>query len=378
MSDDSSTPLLSDTQRRIAGFALTMLAFVGSTALIIAVFAGLGQLLGFFSSVVWPLAVAGVLALILRPIVDWMESRLRMNRPLAVAVLYIITLLLLAGVLILVLPPLIDQIIGLAAYLPDLWDKIVTIAEDKYPAVHRQFEKWGVSNVTEIVGKEAKSLLTQALPTMKAAFGGLLDTFAFITHVVVIPVYLFFFLLMRGEPADRLDGHLPFLKPGVRDDVVFLANEFVSIVVSFFRGQLIIGLIMGILYAIGFSLIGLKFGMFIGLALGLLNIIPYLGTILGLATTMPLAFFQDGGGWHLVGWVIVVKLVVQAAESWVLTPKIMGDRTGLHPVAIIFAVFFWGTAFHGILGMLLAVPLTAFFVTAWRLAKRKYFRPIDA
>ena len=76
----------------------------------------------------------------------------------------------------------------------------------------------------------------------------------------------------------------------------------------------------------------------------------------------------------MVGLVIVVKLVVQAIESWILTPKIMGDRTGLHPAAIIFAVFFWGTAFHGVLGMLLAVPLTAFFVTAWRLVKRKYFR----
>jgi predicted PurR-regulated permease PerM len=70
--------------------------------------------------------------------------------------------------------------------------------------------------------------------------------------------------------------------------------------------------------------------------------------------------------------VLVVKIVVQAVEGWVLTPKIMGAQTGLHPVMIIFAIFFWGTAFNGVLGMLLAIPLTAFFVTAWRLAKRKY------
>jgi predicted PurR-regulated permease PerM len=69
-----------------------------------------------------------------------------------------------------------------------------------------------------------------------------------------------------------------------------------------------------------------------------------------------------------------VEATVQIVESWILTPKIMGDRTGLHPVAIIVAIFFWGTAFHGVLGMLLAIPLTAFFVTAWRLAKRKYFK----
>ena len=76
----------------------------------------------------------------------------------------------------------------------------------------------------------------------------------------------------------------------------------------------------------------------------------------------------------MVWLVLLVKILVQGVESWVLTPKIMGHQTGLHPVAIIVAIFFWGTAFDGVLGMLLAVPLTAFFVTAWRLGKRKYFR----
>ena len=93
---------------------------------------------------------------------------------------------------------------------------------------------------------------------------------------------------------------------------------------------------------------------------------------------LPLAFFQPGGGWQLLGLVLLVKIIVQCVESWFLTPKIMGHHTGLHPVAIIFAVFFWGTAFGGILGMLLAVPLTAFFVTAWRFAKRTYFSADNA
>jgi predicted PurR-regulated permease PerM len=132
---------------------------------------------------------------------------------------------------------------------------------------------------------------------------------------------------------------------------------------------------MGVLLALGFSFIGLKFGLVIGLVVGVLNIVPYLGTIIGLAVTLPLAFLQQpDGGWRLVGLVLLVEATVQIVESWILTPKIMGDRTGLHPVAIIVAIFFWGTAFHGVLGMLLAIPLTAFFVTAWRLAKRKYFK----
>ncbi len=382
MIDETPTPLLTPSQRRIVGFGLTALALFGSIALIIAAFAGLGRLLSFFSGVIWPLAVAGVFALILRPVVDWAQARLRLRRLAAVILLYGIFLLAMAGALVLILPPLINQTLDFVAYLPTLWDSAATYVQQNYPhwvtMVHGQLQKHGLPNLTQLLADESKSFLSQALPSVKIAFGGLMNVFEFITHVVIIPVYLFFFLLMRGEPTQHLGSHLPFLRPGVRDDVVFLASEFVAIIESFFRGQLVIGMIMGVLYAAGFTIIGLKFGLFIGLALGLLNVIPYLGTILGLATTLPLAFFQPEGGWHLVGMVIVVKLVVQAIESWVLTPKIMGDRTGLHPAAIIFAVFFWGTAFHGVLGMLLAVPLSAFFVTAWRLAKRKYFRPTTA
>lgn len=382
MSTEPTIPLLSATQRRIVGFALTLLALFGTAALLIAAFAGLGRLLGFFSAVIWPIAVAGVFALILRPTVDWGERRVHMRRPMAVVILYGCFLLVTTGVLLLILPPLIDQGIDFIAYLPTLWDNATTFFQERYPdwstMVHDKLQQRGLPDLAELITTQTKTFLAHTLPSVKVAFGGLLDAFAFVTHVVIIPVYLFFFLLMRGEPTQHLPEHLGFLRPDLRDDLVFLADEFVVIVVSFFRGQLLIGLCMGVLYAVGFTVIGLKFGLAIGLALGLLNIIPYLGTILGLLTAIPLAFFQPGGGGHMVGLVIVVKLIVQAAESWVLTPKIMGERTGLHPVAIIFAVFFWGTAFHGVLGMLLAIPLTAFFVTAWRLAKRKYFHPSHA
>jgi predicted PurR-regulated permease PerM len=125
--------------------------------------------------------------------------------------------------------------------------------------------------------------------------------------------------------------------------------------------------------AIGFTIVGLKFGLVVGLVVGVLNIIPYLGTIIGLGVTLPLAFFQPDGGGALAGLVLLVYTLVQVIESWFLTPRIMGERTGLHPVMIIIAIFFWSTAFQGVLGMLLAIPLTAFFVTVWRLLKRKYF-----
>lgn len=382
MSAETTPPLLSASQRRTLGFALTVLALVGSAALLILAFIVLGRLLAFFSSVLWPLALAGVLALILRPLVERIERRLRVRRLGAVILLYATFVLLTIGALLLFLPSIVDQLINFIDYVPTVWTNALTYVRLHYPAWielgERHLANPTVRHIADTIAAESKALFTHALPSVRVAFSGLLDVFAFLTHLAIIPVYLFFFLLMRGEPTAHLGRHLPFLRPSVRENVVFLASEFVSIIESFFRGQLLIGLCMGVLFAIGFSIIGLKFGLVIGLALGVLNIVPYLGTILGLAVTLPLAFFQPGGGWQLVGLVLLVKAIVQCAESWVLTPKIMGHHTGLHPVAIIVAVFFWGTAFGGVLGMLLAVPLTAFFVTAWRLAKRKYFRAADA
>jgi predicted PurR-regulated permease PerM len=160
--------------------------------------------------------------------------------------------------------------------------------------------------------------------------------------------------------------------------VIFLLREFVGILVAFFRGQLLIGLMMGIGYAIGFSISGLKFGIALGLLFGLLNIVPYLGSIVGIVTTLLVAYLQPDGIAQSGEWTILIGCgisfaVVQLIESYYLTPKIMGQQTGLHPVVVIVSIFFWGTALGGILGMIFGIPLTAFLIIAWRLLCRKYF-----
>ena len=372
----NGSPLLGPTQRRIAAFALTLLAIVGSIAVLVGSLVVLGQSISFFSSVLWPLAAAGVIALILRPFVDYLQRRLKLRRLSAVIILYGLFALAVAGLLLVVLPPLIDQTVSFVAYLPVLWENALLYIRGHYPQwidlVQRQLDNPTIRKITEGFATQLQGLFGEALPTLRAAGGGLMGLLIFFTNVAIIPVYLFFFLLARREPTHALPRHLSFLRPSIREDIVFLVREFISIIEAFFRGQLLIGLIMGALLAVGFTIIGLKFGLFLGLMLGVLNIVPYLGTIVGLAVALPLAFFQPDGGWKLVGLVLVVNFVVQSIESWVLTPKIMGAQTGLHPAVVIIAVFFWGTAFDGILGMLLAIPLTAFFVTAWRLARLKY------
>ena len=376
MSADS-TPLLTPAQRKLVGFALGFAAICAIGWLLYLLLAGVASFIAFFAGVIWPLAVAGIMALVLRPVVAFFEARLKLRRPVAVLLLYLVFALLVGALLLTFIPALVTQLLEFIAYLPELWHKTVAWAELHFPewlAVIRPYLGHpAVRSALDGLSQQAQGLLSHLVPTLQSAGAGLFGVFSFAASVAVIPVYLFFFLLTDDDPTKNLPEHLPFLQAEHRNDVVFLVREFLGILVAFFRGQLLIGLIMGVLLATGFSVSGLRFGLAIGLLTGLLNIVPYLGSILGLSVALPLAFLQPGGGSSLVGMCVAVFAAVQALEGWFLTPRIMGRQTGLHPVAIIVAVFFWGKALGGILGMMLAVPLTAFFVTAWRLARKKYF-----
>lgn len=371
-------PLLTPAQRKLVGFAISFAAFCAIGWLLFMILSGVARFVALFSGVIWPLAVAGILALLLRPIVTVFERRLKVKRPLAVVLLYIVFVLLLTGLLVTFLPALVSQLLEFIAYLPTLWQKTVAWGEVHFPdwlaAVRPYLDNPTVKSALDGLAQQAQNFFGHLAPTLKSAGAGLFGLFGVVASLAVIPVYLFFFLLSNSDPTRGLPAHLPFLNEEHRDDVVFLVREFLGILVAFFRGQLLIGLIMGALLATGFSIAGLKFGLAIGLLTGLLNVVPYLGSILGLSVALPLAYLQpDGGGLTLALVCVAVFILVQLVEGWFLTPRIMGRQTGLHPVAIIVAVFFWGQALGGVLGMMLAVPLTAFFVTAWRFVRRKYF-----
>lgn len=360
--------------------AATTLAALGLILLLI-VF-GIQQfarLLALFTPMLWPLATAGILALLLQPLVNAMEVRLRFSRIASVILLYGMVILISAALIIVLVPLLYGQLQELFVKLPMIWDSLVAFVQERVPAwlanLDARFPDKDVSNSVKEWLQHLEGAVIKILPTPASIGSQVLGVFGAIVGLAIIPVYLFFFLQTSLDPTKNLGEHLPFLRDEHREDVVFLVREFISVIVSFFRGQLLIGIIMGVLFAIGFTFGGLKFGLLIGLAMGLLNIIPYLGSIIGLAIAIPTAFFQPEGGLTTALIVIGVFTAVQMIEGYYLTPKIMGDRTGLHPVVIIIAIFFWGIALGGILGMVLAIPLTAFFVTAWRLAKKKYIRP---
>ena len=369
----------SPRQQAIVAAALTLLALAVIVALTFTGFILLARFIRFFAPVLTPLAVAAILAVMLRPVYDRVLARVRWPW-LAVTVVFLSILAPVAALCWTFGSMLVGQVRSLVDNIP-LWLGQLSAWIDTW--LPQLKEIW----VDHDVGGQVRERLstrggwladqTGRLFRQFAAAGfGLAQMLGGLFSWVVLPVYLIFLLTTRPLRLGQLSQLLPFLKPETREDIVYLAREFVDILVSFFRGQLVIAGAQGLLYGLGFGLVGLQYGVTLGLTLGFLNIIPYLGNIIGLGVALPLAYFQSGGGWGTVGAVLAVFCAVQAVEAYILTPRIMGSKTGLHPMAIIFALFFWGLALGGLLGMILAIPLTAFLVVFWRLLKAKYLKEI--
>jgi len=367
---------LSERQQITVASAVTVVATLVILLTIAGVFWLIGTFFATFSNVFLPLAVAGVMALVVRPYYQLLRTRLRLSPVLAVVAVF--TSILLPGLAFTSVfgGLLLDQIEGFFTSVPGYLEKLGAFVNEKAPRVIEFSERYEVRDRLTALVEAQGGALVQGLQTVGGGALSVGRTFlrgvgAIFTWAMV-PVYFAFFLSTEPAKQQSLDDMLPFLKPETRRNVVFLLREFVSILVAFFRGQLIIAFLQGMLYAVGFSVVGLRYGFALGLALGFLNVIPYLGAIIGVVVTLPLAFFQEGGGMGTLVAVLVAMVLVSLIESYYLTPKIMGDRTGLHPMVIIVSIFFWGSALGGIAGMILAIPLTAFLVVFWRLTRERY------
>jgi len=381
--EKSQDPILSDIQKRIVSYALTALAIVGILFFILGFLWILRSFVTAFSQVLWPLAIAAILATLLKPLVAIIQRRLKLTRNKAIALMYVVVVVAFSGFLWFLITLVDEQIIAFLKGLPDMLQNMGEWFRTTFPQATELISQYmggaKFDDLLQQLSAHIQTGLTSSINVLKSGGAEMMKVFAWATALAVVPIYLFFLLQTDRDFSKDLSEQFNFLPNKLRDDIVFLVREFVSILVAFFRGQLIIALIMSALYATGFGIVGLEFGILLGLMLGLLNIVPYLGTILGLATVLPIAYLQtsgglffDSGGWGLVAGCLVVFGLVQLVEGYLLTPRIMNQQTGLHPMVIIIAIFFWGVALNGILGMILAIPLTAFFVVAWRLIRVKY------
>lgn len=368
---------LSSLQHRLITTALAALSLFVICALLFVLFQLLNAFVNEFSGVLMPLAVAGILSMLLRPVVDFVVARTRINRLGSIILLLGLVLLTLAVFLWFIIPVIIEQSVQFIQALPSIYEGLRQLAAERFPQL-MQFLNETIgedrlssisAQVQEQLGTSIQKLVIATASVGKATF---ISIFSITAAVGIIPVYLFFFLRSDPPKQKSLEKQLSWIPKDMREDIFFLGKQFLSSIQTFFQGQILVGLIMGALLAIGFSIAGINFGFVIGLFIGLLNIIPYLGTIIGLSAVLPIAYLQPGGGILLVVIALGIFVAVQVIEGYLLTPRIMGNRTGLHPLTIIIAIFFWGTALDGLLGMILAIPLTAFFVVAWRLLREKY------
>lgn len=386
---DENTPLsdgsgpnirFTPSQAKTIATSVTVLA-----ASIVIAFCGvflwlLAQFFLYFSGVLAPLLVAAVLTLLLKPFYNWLHHRRGLKPALSVAVIMLSVLVPLLVVLGFSTFIIISQVASLIENIPGWYEKIVASGSAFFPQIQNLWHEYAIgSRLTEFAQSHAAEIAGRLQTMIGSTVKAGLDASSWLGGLfgwLMVPVYLAFFLTLPPVRVKHMESGLPFLKPETRKDVIFLFTEFFAILVAFFRGQLLVALAQGVLYAFGFWLIGLEFGFAIGFILGLLNIVPYLGNIVGLAVALPTAYFQPDGGWIVLVLTVIVFAIVQALEAMVLTPRIMGEKTGLHPVAIIIAILFWGTALDGIVGMILAIPLTAFLVVFWRLVREKYIREI--
>lgn len=371
---------LTERQQTTVATALTIVSAVVILFAVLGAGGLVAAFVGRFSSVLLPLVVGGVAALVVNPYYRFLRERLRLPTALALAAIFLSVLLPTAAFLWFFGALLVEQISEMATKFPEWYASVKTQLQERWPRFLEFLDSNPWAQSLRQVVEEQQDALVAGLQSMGgralSAGAGLLGAVGTLFSWAVMPVYFIFFLVAPSPAREGLEEYLPFFKPETRKHVVYLVDEFVEIVVAFFRGQLVIAFLQGVLYAIGFTIVGLKYGFVLGLVLGFLNIIPYLGSIIGLGSTIPLAYFQTGGGPGLVLAVLIVFSVVQMIEGYVLTPRIMGDKTGLHPVVIIFAIFFWGSALGGIMGMILAIPLTAFLVVFWRLAKENYIQEL--
>jgi predicted PurR-regulated permease PerM len=327
----------------------------------------IGWLVWLLSPILMPFMLAGVFAYLGDPLVDRLE-RLRLGRGLAAAIVFLVMLLVVALALVLLVPLVQRQIARFIAALPAYaaWftHEAVPWLEQKLNLPASEFDPSTlIVRVREhlgTVGGIAAAALGYATRSGLALIG-------FGVAVVMVPVVTFFLLRDWDKLVAHVDALLPReAQPTIRQ----LARETDSVLGAFVRGQLLVMLGLAIYYAITLKLVGLDVGPLIGMIAGLVSFVPYLGFIIGIVASLIAVLVQFHDAYHLI-LVLVVFGVGNLLESYVLVPKLVGDRIGLHPVAVIFAVLAFGELF-GFIGVLLALPMASIAMVLLRFLRDRY------
>jgi predicted PurR-regulated permease PerM len=410
----------SEQQSKILWTAVTGLAIAVILGLISAIFAGIGWLANQLSSVLLPLAVAGIIAYLLDPVVDWFENK-RLKRPWAIVSVFALAVLLQAGFFATFVPLLIKDTKSLASAVPGYKNSIIKkyndwskdhSLENYLPDAVKGYLPWlNRTNQTETAETTQTNQVAQASPPVvnsttpststaspeatktsvdesqgkgldlnadqigdfvnaawkgvrsmglwaRAKIENMASIFGMLAGFALVPVYVFYFLSEKSGIKDNWTRYLPVHESWIKDEIVFVLRSINDALIVFFRGQVLVAMCVGGLLMIGFSIIKLKYAVLLGFIAGVLGIVPYLGVMLSIVPAMAISIVQSDSWLHPAG-TLGIFILVQMAEGLVISPKIIGDRVGMHPLTVIIAIMIGTTLMGGIIGGVLAIPLTA-------------------
>lgn len=416
-------------QQRTVWSAVTGVAMLVLGSLLVGLVWLIGQIFGFLQPVLVPLIVAGIIAYLLDPVVRLIErrglSRLWSVISVYVAILIVATLLV-AAVLpaingskkffrqIFAAPAPVEQVAAgtqgggaeaeededdpnlvpaLARSLHKLRNQhhdgpigwILTETDAKGVVIPINLEApapetlefFWQTRAGKILFKYKDELLNMGSRWLSVGSSKLLGLLGLVLGMILVPVYLFFFLNNSVSIHQHWHEYMPLRASRFKTELVETLQEINGYLISFFRGQVLVGVIDGILVGLALFIFGLPHALLIGVFMAILGIIPYIGNILCLIPACIIAYLHAQNGdvafgltpWPYVGCVVLIFAGVQQINSLVTAPKIVGDSVGLHPLTVIFSMLFWSLILGGFVGALLAVPLSA----AVKVIFRRYF-----
>lgn len=312
-------------------------------------FLGLMAFLWLVSDAIAPFILGAIIAYMLDPVADKLET-MGLSRTWAVVVISFIAIIAVFLSFLLVIPLVLKQGQALFVALPDMFDSLIDYLSLKFPTLLE-----ADSDIRQTLASFQDSIQSKGIAFANGILSRSMAVVDFLMLLIVAPVVGFYLLLDWDRMTAVINGWLPRQHaPTIRR----LMGEINGVLSGFVRGQMTVGAILGVFYALSLFLIGLNFGVVVGLLAGMLTFIPYVGSTMGGATSIGLAIFQfwDDPVW--IGVVAGIFVAGQVVEGNYLTPKLVGESVGLHPVWLMFALYAFGSLM-GFTGLLIAVPVAA-------------------
>ncbi|MCQ2913818.1 MAG: AI-2E family transporter [Alphaproteobacteria bacterium] len=327
----------------------------------------LGILVLFYllKDILFPFAAGAVLAYFFDPIACYFEKKFK-SRGLAVSLIFLIAILVVLIGLLILFPIIKRQVLLLTDNIPNyvriFWNRINPLVVKLHELMPESS-----SNIEESLNEHVTSLSKIVVSSVKKILSGSYALFNFLSLLIITPVVAFYLLCDWNEFCKKISDLIPRKS---KDKVIGLYREMDKILSGFIRGQATVCASLALYYSIGLTVTGLDFGILLGMLTGCLSFIPFVGVGLGLVSSVILALVQFNTYGPLIG-IAVVFLIGQILEGYVLTPNLVGDKVGLHPVWIMFALLAGGVLF-GFFGVVIAVPGAALIGVLVRFATDEY------